>query len=165
MGRIEPERWAGTVFPGVEVSTLGRLRNAKTGALLKATPNSRRYPSVVRHVDGRVVSRTLHRMVLEAFVGPRPEGLECRHLNGDRSDARLSNLQWGTHAENMQDRERHGMGGRRDGQHNGRAVVRLGQVDRIRAWWKCGVNQLIIAERFGISRSQVQNIVHRRQWR
>src|ERR1700722_12370957 len=34
----------------------------------------------------------VHTLVLEAFVGPRPEGMECRHGNGDHTDNRLGNL-------------------------------------------------------------------------
>lgn len=51
--------------------------------------------------------RYVHHLVLETFVGPRPEGMEARHLNGDYSDNRLQNLAWGTKAQNMQDRIKH----------------------------------------------------------
>src|SRR5215471_1608313 len=42
----------------------------------------------------------VHRLILEAFVGPCPKGMEARHLNGDRQDNRLVNLAWGTRLEN-----------------------------------------------------------------
>jgi hypothetical protein len=50
----------------------------------------------------------LHRLVLEAYVGPCPEGMQCRHLNGDPADNRLDNLKWGTPKENHADAIRHG---------------------------------------------------------
>lgn len=50
----------------------------------------------------------VHRLVLESFVCPRPEGAECRHLNGDPSDNRLANLRWGTSADNKADQRAHG---------------------------------------------------------
>lgn len=50
----------------------------------------------------------LHRMVLEAFVGPCPEGMECCHNNGNPVDNRLSNLRWDTHAANHEDMREHG---------------------------------------------------------
>jgi hypothetical protein len=50
----------------------------------------------------------VHRLVLEAFVGPCPPGMETRHLNGDPSDNRLVNLAWGTPSENNLDRVKHG---------------------------------------------------------
>lgn len=53
--------------------------------------------------------RPVHQLVLHAFVGPPPfVGAEPRHLNGTTSDNWLSNLAWGTHAENMADMLRHG---------------------------------------------------------
>lgn len=51
---------------------------------------------------------TFHTLVLEAFVGPRPEGMMCRHLDGDPLNNRLENLRWGTREENAQDSIRHG---------------------------------------------------------
>lgn len=50
----------------------------------------------------------IHRVVLESFVGPRPEGQECRHLNGNPLDNRLENLCWGTRKENAHDAIKHG---------------------------------------------------------
>ena len=46
----------------------------------------------------------VHRLVLEAFVGPCPEGMECRHLEGDTANNALSNLAWGTPQENAADK-------------------------------------------------------------
>jgi hypothetical protein len=60
-------------------------------------------------------ARYVHHLVLEAFVGPRPDGMEACHENGNSLDNRLSNLRWDTHAANMADQRRHGTdgGGRR----------------------------------------------------
>lgn len=50
----------------------------------------------------------IHQLVLLAFVGPYPEGMEVRHLDGDPANNRLDNLRYGTRSENMYDRVRHG---------------------------------------------------------
>lgn len=52
--------------------------------------------------------RFVHRLVLEAFCGRCPNGMECRHLDGDPSNNNISNLRWGTKKENVEDRRRHG---------------------------------------------------------
>ena len=57
---------------------------------------------------GRKNTRFVHRLILEAFVGPCPEGMECRHLDGDPGNNRLENLAWGTPEENHADSVRHG---------------------------------------------------------
>lgn len=56
---------------------------------------------------GRTHPIGVHRLVLLAFAGPCPEGMEGCHDNGDRSDNHRSNLYWGTHLDNMQDAIRH----------------------------------------------------------
>lgn len=50
-------------------------------------------------------SRTysIHRIVLEAFVGPLPEGMLTRHLDGVKTNNRVENLMYGTYAENQID--------------------------------------------------------------
>jgi len=45
----------------------------------------------------------IHRLVLSAFVGPCPDGMECCHNNGDPSDNRLLNLRWDTPESNRSD--------------------------------------------------------------
>lgn len=57
---------------------------------------------------GRSVSRRAHRLVLEAFVGPRPDGMECCHGDGNRTNNALSNLRWDTKKANSSDAVRHG---------------------------------------------------------
>lgn len=56
---------------------------------------------------GKRTEKFVHHVVLETFVGPRPEGMEARHLNGNHSDNRLRNLAWGTRAQNGQDKIEH----------------------------------------------------------
>jgi hypothetical protein len=53
-------------------------------------------------------TRLVHQLVAEAFIGPRPDGLEVRHLNGIGTDNRVENLAYGTHQQNVRDRNRHG---------------------------------------------------------
>lgn len=52
--------------------------------------------------------KPVHHLVLEAFVGPRPEGTEALHANDVGDDNRLVNLRWGTHSENVLDSVRNG---------------------------------------------------------
>ncbi len=56
------------------------------------------------HLSHPAKNVRVHSLVLSAFVGPRPDGMECRHLNSIKSDNRLENLAWGTRRENVDDR-------------------------------------------------------------
>ncbi|WP_353935881.1 NUMOD4 motif-containing HNH endonuclease [uncultured Corynebacterium sp.] len=50
----------------------------------------------------------VHRLVLEAFVCPRPDGMEGCHNNGDPKDNRVENLRWDARSNNAFDRVLHG---------------------------------------------------------
>lgn len=74
---------------------------------LKTSPNRRGYLLVGLDVKGRNVSRFVHRLILETFVGPRPDGKEACHFpDHDKSNNALSNLRWDTHDENIRDNYR-----------------------------------------------------------
>lgn len=61
-----------------------------------------------RDGNGRTI-RYMHHLILEAFVGPRPTGMEACHENDIKTDNRLENLRWDTRSANMFDRVRNGM--------------------------------------------------------
>lgn len=73
---------------------------------------------------GRGTTKTVHRIVLEAWVGPCPDGLEGCHNDGNAANNALSNLRWDTHANNELDKRKHGT-------HRGRPVRRSDGVDFI----------------------------------
>jgi hypothetical protein len=91
------------------VSDRGRVLSVKRGKSRLLNPRLvRGYPTVyLRHYESRRTD-AVHRLMAEAFIGPRPPGAEIRHLDGDRANNALSNLRYGTKAENMQDSVAHG---------------------------------------------------------
>lgn len=106
---MSAEQWRPVAgFPEYEVSNLGRVRDASTKALRQPFMNSNGYWRLRAYRAGRDYRKYVHTAVCEAFNGPRPDGMECRHLNGDPLDNRAVNLAWGTHAENMRDVIAHG---------------------------------------------------------
>jgi hypothetical protein len=94
---------------GYEVSDDGQVRSlpgpwkAKQVHVMKLR-KVRRYWLV--ELDG--ATRSVHSLMLEAFVGPRPDGLFALHNDDDRDNNTLSNLRWGTRSENGFDRVRNG---------------------------------------------------------
>ena len=75
---------------------------------MKPRRHSAGYLQMALRRDGEYVYFLLHRLVLETFVGPCPEGMECLHADGDKHNCELSNLRWGTREENVQDSIKHG---------------------------------------------------------
>ncbi len=91
-----------------EVSTEGRVRTLRKGHLMHPHTDRHGYLLAGLSRDGKQRTTRVHHMVLEAFVGPRPEGLVGCHNNGDPSDNRLENLRWDTQRNNNLDAVRHG---------------------------------------------------------
>jgi hypothetical protein len=110
--------------------------------------------------DGHKRAVAVHDLVLSAFRGLRPPGAQARHLDGDKTNNSVSNLAWGTAAENADDRVRHGTQPR--GEQHGRAILTERQVHEIRAATR-GIRRM--NERYGVSRALVEAIRARRIWR
>lgn len=86
-------------FPNYEVSNLGRVKNVKTGHILK-TNTSDRYYSVELFNNGESKRILVHRLVAEAFL-PKVTGKEwINHKDGNRYNNAVSNLEWCTPTEN-----------------------------------------------------------------
>lgn len=113
---------------------------------------------------GRATQPKVHRLVLEAFVGPRPEGLECCHNNGDHKDNRLVNLRWDTHQSNVDDSIRHGTYTR--GERIVHAKLTAEKVRAIRARYAAGgITQLQLAGEFQLNRLTILRILQRQTWK
>lgn len=91
-----------------EVSDRGRVRSIRRSLILQPRPNTSGHFQVGFSVNDNEVMRQIHRLVLEAFVGPCPPGLECCHNDGDRTNNRLENLRWDTRSANQLDAVVHG---------------------------------------------------------
>lgn len=167
-----PEQWR-TIpgFPGYEVSDAGRVRS-----FMRQLPrilhqyNCRGYRQVAVRRNSRTSRRmTVHQLVLMAFVGPRSEGGECRHLDNNRANNHLSNLRWGTKSDNMRDRARRypgvfwGSGERACGERNGAAKLSSLEVEQIRRLHG-KLSQRVIAKQFGVSKSNIGRILRREGW-
>jgi len=80
----------------------------RNGKILKHNIDSGGYAQVClfNHTKKKTVG--VHVLVLTAFVGPCPAGMETLHEDGVRANNQLSNLRWGTRSENAKDKIRHG---------------------------------------------------------
>jgi hypothetical protein len=75
--------------------------------IMKSYGDARGYLQVSLDIDGKVVTRKVHDLVLSAFIGPRPDGHDaCHYPDSNPANNRLTNLRWDTHAENVRDRFR-----------------------------------------------------------
>lgn len=160
-------------WPGYRVGDDGSVWSCRThrgnlGATwhrLSVRPNSRGYVTVGLWLGGRSKRVHVARLVLEAFVGPAPEGHESAHWpNNDPSDNRLANLRWATHADNMDDKIKAGTCVR--GEAHGGARLTAEIVREIRA--ECAVGPRgtarALARKYDVTEAAVSLIVKRRKW-
>jgi hypothetical protein len=93
-------------------------------------------------------TRLLHRLILEAFVGPCPEGMEGCHKDGNPANNRLDNLRWDTPKSNWEDMTKHGTDTR--GFRNGAAKLTPESLDLIREMRSKGATHQSIADILGV---------------
>ena len=94
-------------FDKYDVSDLGRVRSWR--ALDNGCPTEyailklyaiHGYFFVTLYSSGQPTRRPIHQLVLEAFDGPCPDGMQVSHLDESRDNNRLSNLAYTTPMEN-----------------------------------------------------------------
>lgn len=124
--------------------------------------SDRKYLRVRLQKNGQKFHKAVHRAVLEAFVGPCPDGMECRHLNGKADDNRLENLQWGTQKENLLDKLMHGTQPR--GSQVLNSKLHEANIPPIRELLRRGVEQKTIGEIFGVSPHLIHLISKGKSW-
>ena len=101
-----------------EVSDAGEVRsvprvdtggNRRKGRPIKQATDRKGYVRVTLHWAGRGMTKKVHHLVLEAFVGPRPPGAEGCHNDGRKGNNAVTNLRWDTASANALDNVRLGV--------------------------------------------------------
>ena len=89
-------------------------------------------------------------------MGPRPDGDESRHLDGNPLNHTLATLRWGTHAENTADSRR-----------LGRFATKLSEdeVREIRRRVTAGESRKVLAVEFGTSVTNINSIMNGYSWK
>ena len=161
--------WARPIpgFPGYYIEDGGAVYSTKGGNGRRTDGRCKRLR--VQYSQGYMrvelsggIRRHVHQLLLETFVGPCPEGMETRHLNGNGMDNRLDNLCWGTAVENAADRVEHGTAAR--GERAGNAVLTETIVVEIKRRIASGEPIAWIARSLNVRRTTVQQIKTGNNW-
>jgi len=101
LGRIRSEVRQIRMGNGNSIHTVG-------GVILTPWMSRTGYLLVALARGGKKTPKLVHRLVIETFIGPCPDGMECCHRDSDKSNNRLENLRWDTRSENQIDRIENG---------------------------------------------------------
>lgn len=167
------EHWRPVVGyePFYEVSDHGRVRSLdridargqmRRGVLRSCYVDAKGsgYRCVTLSMNGKAKKFTVHTLVLEAFVGPRPTSEhEGCHEDGRRDNAALSNLSWGTAVENWADKWRHGTA--TAGEQSVGSILTAEEVTWIR---ESAQSSLALAPVFGVASSTIRAVRLRQNW-
>jgi len=158
-------------FPGYEVSNDGRVRSSLAAGFgrapsvpreLKRCSDGHGYFRVYLRREGRTHSLKVAWLVLAAFEGPRPVGMDACHGDGYRDNDVVGNLRWDTRKGNLADCLAHGT--RTRGARVGRSKLSEDEVRAIRARVAAGEPQSEVGASFGVAQSTVSKINIGARW-
>ena len=173
MLNLENENWVEIPFDtNYLISDLGRVKSKSRQVICGRNKAGTRNisgkvltPFVVKSTGYMQVSLSnhkrysVHRLVLESFIGKPSEGQICAHFDGVRSNNKLSNLRWATYSENCSDTERHGR--HAIGARNKQSVLKEGDIPKIRADKR---SRVAIAKDYGVTPEAISHVILRKNW-
>ena len=80
-------------FPKYDVSSNGRIKNVITGKILKPGRNPKGYLLITLYKNGKPHIKKIHRLVADAFYDGEHEGLEVNHIDGNKTNNCIWNLE------------------------------------------------------------------------
>jgi len=180
---LSKEIWKAFVNSNYQISNLGRIKNRKTNRFLKVRKGRSNYLEVTLWIEKKNKNFTVHKLVALLFLGERPKGKEVNHIDLNKLNPRLSNLEYLTHQENMKHAGKSGVMGKWKGEHwlkrhpekikgekhpnaklNDETVLLIRQMFDNRGKVKKYAMYDTLGKLFGVAPGVVERIVNRRAW-
>lgn len=165
------EQWKKLPDWPYEVSSKGRVRRCEPGAgtyegrIRQPTPARKGYQKIELSRDGEQKHFLVHHLVLRLFDRSRKPGEQTNHLNGDKTDNRIENLEWVTASENVRHGHRTGLYDFR-GENHPRSKLTGNEVVEIRERHRDeDITRRELADDYGISKKHVTALATGRVWK
>ena len=149
--------------PHYEVSNMGRVRNMRSGLILKNRKCGRKKEQYAMVLLGNK-NLAVHRLVAHHFIGPRPAGYQVNHIDSDKMNPRLDNLEYVTPAQNSQHGYDHGLHRPLLGEKNPAAKINAATVIEIRKLYP-SMTQTALGQKYGVSQTTIWSILRGRTWK
>ena len=154
-------------YKGIEVSSIGRIRKAANKSrkerILTEFPKDRDgyCRCSVQKLDGTWTSQPVHRLVAKAFIPNTENKQAVNHIDGNRTNNKVENLEWVTPKENVIHSFKFGV--RKKCKQVPKKTIltdfQISQIDKLREFYT--VNQ--IAKLFNIEYQSLKNIIHKKK--
>jgi hypothetical protein len=148
--------------PNYSVSDQGQVQNMKYARHLKPMSGTNGRTHITLPINGKFMAREIHVLVCEAFHGPRPQGLEVSHIDGDLTNNAANNLCWETRSENLVRRIGHGTMDRDF--DNSRASLTPESRDQVFALRLTGLTQSEIGLKLGVSQTTIYRVLNGKRY-
>lgn len=143
-------------FAGTDGTVISTLQGSQRKLVPTCRPIDGRKRFTVRVAGGKFKKFYASHLVLMAFVGPRPKGMEACHGDGDCLNDSLPNLRWDTTLENHRDMIRHGT--QVTGEKHPKCKMSDVQVSEAIELRRSGISLSQVAKRYGVSPQRIYQI-------
>ena len=151
-----------------QVSNLGRIRSFHNqyGRVLKPIRTTDGYSQVTLTKKGNQTFVRLHVLIARAFIPNVENKPQVNHIDGNRQNCRVDNLEWVTPKENIQHAYRTGLA--KSGPNHSRSLLTAEQVRYIRRVYKKGDPEFgmgALGRKFGVHIGVIYGVIHRKTYK
>ena len=121
-----------------KISNLGRVKNSK-GIIMKQSKNPRGYPTIQFHINSKPKTISVHRLVAEAYILNPENKPQVNHIDGNKSNNIVENLEWCTNLENKHHAMISGLCEKTKGKNHpkARGVIQYTKDGKFIKEWQC----------------------------
>jgi len=146
-----------------EISNTGMVRN-RFEKILRSYKEGNGYMRIELNKNGSAKKHSIHRLVAGAFLGKRELPYEVNHINGNRVDNNVENLEWLTRSQNIRDTHIKGRHNQKSEKNNATKLTNR-EVSRIKLACLCGIKKSEISKIYNIAESTVFSIANGTNWK
>lgn len=145
-----------------KVSNLGKVKNIKTGRILKGVLDKDKYLKLTLYNGGIKFNKIVHRLIAQAFV-PNPKNKpQVNHIDANKQNNNAINLEWCTPLENIRHAMDKGIKGTAKGSRNNLSKLVEKDIIYIR---KTFLSKNALALKYKVHISTIERIISRKTWR
>lgn len=149
-----------------QISNLGRLFSKRRNKILKCRVTKSGYEEIHTYVNKKSVFFKIHRLVAIAFIDNPENKPEVNHIDCDKLNNKVDNLEWVTGSENVIHAYENNLINLPTGEEHPKAVLNWELVREIRKIYKTvDISTNALARKYGVSGGTVRAILYNKTWK